>query len=180
MQATGQPSVYEQTVLTIMRRLPPERVLQLVDFARFLEFQTTERCDDRSGEEETETEEEIRASEEKWDELLAKPEAKRVMREMAREAREVYHAGQTTVESHAVVWVSEEEIGQGLPTYLQRVEAGETFLIMKAGKPMAEIKPVVSVPKPLRPFGLCAGEFIVPDGFDDPLPEHIIQEFEGQ
>jgi hypothetical protein len=41
-------------------------------------------------------EEEIRASEEKWDELLAKPEAKRVMREMAREAREEYHAGQTT------------------------------------------------------------------------------------
>jgi len=96
MQATGQLSVYEQTVLTIMRRLPPERVLQLVDFARFLEFQTTERRDDRSGEEETETEEQIRASEEKWDELLAKPEAKRVMREMAREAREDYRTGRTT------------------------------------------------------------------------------------
>ena len=24
--------------------------------------------------------------------------------------------------------------------------------------------------KPLRPFGLCAGEFTVPDNFDDPLP----------
>ena len=36
------------------------------------------------------------ASEEKWDELFAKPEAKRVMREMAREAREDYRAGRTT------------------------------------------------------------------------------------
>ena len=25
--------------------------------------------------------------------------------------------------------------------------------------------------KPLRPFGLCAGEFTVPDDFDDSLPE---------
>ncbi len=33
--------------------------------------------------------------------------------------------------------------------------------------------------KPLRPFGLCAGEFTVPDDFDHPLPEHIIKEFEG-
>jgi hypothetical protein len=33
---------------------------------------------------------------EKWDELLTKPEAKRVMREMAREAREDYRAGRTT------------------------------------------------------------------------------------
>ena len=33
--------------------------------------------------------------------------------------------------------------------------------------------------KPLRPFGLCAGEFTVPDDFDDPLPEEILKEFEG-
>ena len=34
--------------------------------------------------------------------------------------------------------------------------------------------------KPLRPFGLCAGEFTVPDNFDDPLPEYVIEEFEGR
>ena len=33
---------------------------------------------------------------------------------------------------------------------------------------------------PQRPFGLCAGEFTVPDDFDDPLPEHVIEEFEGR
>ena len=27
--------------------------------------------------------------------------------------------------------------------------------------------------QPLRPFGLCAGEFTVPDDFDDPLPPPV-------
>jgi len=30
-----------------------------------------------------------------------------------------------------------------------------------------------------RPFGLAAGEFIVPDDFDQPLPENILRAFEG-
>lgn len=32
----------------------------------------------------------------------------------------------------------------------------------------------------LRPFSLCAGEFSVPKNFDDPLPESIIETFEGK
>jgi len=79
-----------------MRRLPPERILELVDFARFLELQSTKGYDEWLDEEKTETEEEICAGEERWDQLLAQPEAKRVLREMAREAREDYRAGQTT------------------------------------------------------------------------------------
>lgn len=34
--------------------------------------------------------------------------------------------------------------------------------------------------KQLRPFGLCAGEFTVPDDFDAPLPEEILSAFEGK
>jgi len=79
-----------------------------------------------------------------------------------------------------MVQASVDEVGQDLLAYLLRVEAGETVVIVKAGKPMAELKPITSTSKPVRPFGLCAGEFIVPDGFDDPLPENIIQEFEGR
>jgi Protein of unknown function (DUF2281) len=30
----------------------------------------------------------------------------------------------------------------------------------------------------LRPAGLCSGDFTVPDDFDDPLPEEILQSFE--
>ncbi len=31
----------------------------------------------------------------------------------------------------------------------------------------------------LRPYGLCEGDFVVPDDFDEPLPENILQDFEG-
>ena len=32
--------------------------------------------------------------------------------------------------------------------------------------------------RPKRPFGLCAGEFVVPEDFDDPLPPEILVLFE--
>ena len=43
-------------------------------------------------------------------------------------------------------------------------------------------KPIVATQKikKLRPFGLCAGEFVVPEDFDAPLPEEILQAFEGK
>ncbi len=83
-------STHEQTMIDIMRRLPAEQVVQLVNFAYFLELQTTKEYQKWLEEGSPET------GEEKWEELLAEPEAKRVMRSMAREAREEYRAGQTT------------------------------------------------------------------------------------
>jgi antitoxin (DNA-binding transcriptional repressor) of toxin-antitoxin stability system len=76
--------------------------------------------------------------------------------------------------------VNLEDIQQDLSTYLQRVEAGETLVIIRAGKPVAEVKPVVPCVETLRPFGLCAGEFTVPEDFDAPLPEDILNAFEGK
>ena len=75
--------------------------------------------------------------------------------------------------------VSVEEIQRDLWAYLQRVEEGETLVIVRAGKPVAEITPVVPRAEALRPFGLCAGEFRLPDDFDAPLPEDILKAFEG-
>jgi prevent-host-death family protein len=82
--------------------------------------------------------------------------------------------------SSFMVWVSIEEIQRDLSAYLQRVEAGETLVIVQAGQPVAEVKPIGSGAKALRPFGLRVGEFIVPDDFDAPLPEDILKAFEGQ
>jgi antitoxin (DNA-binding transcriptional repressor) of toxin-antitoxin stability system len=78
-----------------------------------------------------------------------------------------------------MVQVSVEEIQRDLAAYLQRVEAGETVVIVRAGQPIAEMKPVALGTKQLRPFGLCAGEFTVPQDFDAPLPEDILNAFEG-
>lgn len=74
--------------------------------------------------------------------------------------------------------VSIEEIKRDLRAFLQRVEAGEEITITQSGKPVAEVKPSDSTPETLRPFGLCAGEVTVPEDFDEPLPESILQEFE--
>ncbi|MEH1920242.1 type II toxin-antitoxin system Phd/YefM family antitoxin [Nostoc sp.] len=79
-----------------------------------------------------------------------------------------------------MTWISVDEIKRDLLGYLQRVEAGETLIIIRGGKPIAEIKPTLKTPNISRPFGLCTGEFIVPDDFDEPLPENIISEFQGK
>ncbi|MEB3231501.1 MAG: hypothetical protein VKJ64_10860 [Leptolyngbyaceae bacterium] len=31
-----------------------------------------------------------------------------------------------------------------------------------------------------RPTGLCSGDFVVPEDFDEPLPDAILDEFEGE
>ena len=79
-----------------------------------------------------------------------------------------------------MVRVSVEDIQQDFAAYLQRVEGGETVIIERAGEPVAEVTPVVPPGGALRPFGLCAGEFRVPDDFDAPLPEDILKAFEGR
>jgi len=48
------------------------------------------------------------------------------------------------------------------------------YLIVQAYQPIAELKPIKTTNKQQRPFGLSAREFSVPDGFDAPLPEEII------
>ena len=72
-----------------------------------------------------------------------------------------------------------DEIQRNLLKYLHQVEAGETFVIVSSDKPIAELRPIASS-KQLRPFGLCTGEFTVPDDFDAPLPEDFLNAFEGK
>lgn len=75
--------------------------------------------------------------------------------------------------------VTIDEIQRDPLKYLHQVEAGETLIIVRSNKPIAELRPIASR-KPLRPFGLCKGEFSVPDDFDAPLPEDLLSTFEGQ
>lgn len=78
------------------------------------------------------------------------------------------------------VEVTVEEIERDISAYLDRVEIGETLVIMRAGKPLAEMKPILPPSTSLRPFGLCEGEFTVPEDFDAPLPDDIVRAFEGR
>ncbi len=76
--------------------------------------------------------------------------------------------------------VEVEEIGRNLHAYLQHVERGETVVILRDGKPVAEIKPAPKNGQNLRPYGLCNGDFSVPDDFDAPLPKEVLKHFEGE
>ena len=78
-----------------------------------------------------------------------------------------------------MIQISVEDIQQNLLVYLQQVEAGETLVIVRDGQPVVEMKPVKTGAETLRPFGLCVGEFTVPEDFDAPLPEDLLQVFEG-
>jgi len=87
--------------------------------------------------------------------------------------------------------ISLEEMQRDLLCYLWQVEQGETVIVTRAGQPVAEIRPAsrphsydtapeeAAQKEKLRPIGLAAGEFTVPDDFDDPLPEEIVRLFEG-
>ncbi|MGA1823109.1 MAG: type II toxin-antitoxin system Phd/YefM family antitoxin [bacterium] len=79
-----------------------------------------------------------------------------------------------------MVTVSVEEIKQNFLRWLRKVEAGEKVIILKSNKSIAQIIPIQSDDSELRPMGLCRGEFTVPDDFDAPLPEEVMQQFEGK
>ena len=81
---------YEQKLIGIIRRLPLERISQVIDFAQFLELQITktheEILDDVN-------EEEIAEENVQWDALLATDESQRLLEKMADEALAEIQAG---------------------------------------------------------------------------------------
>ena len=60
---------------------------------------------------------------------------------------------------------------------VDQAAAGEEIIIAKAGKPVARLVPLAeSAPK--RRLGLLAGKLTVPENFDDPLPDELLEAFE--
>ena len=62
---------------------------------------------------------------------------------------------------------------------LQHVAAGEEITITKRGAPVARLVPV-ETKKGKRRLGFYKGKFTVPDDFDAPLPDEILDAFEGK
>lgn len=66
-----------------------------------------------------------------------------------------------------------------LSRILEEVAAGAEVIIAKAGKPMARLTPIHSTPREKK-LGLLEGKIQVPDDFNAPLDEEILQAFEGR
>lgn len=86
-------------------------------------------------------------------------------------SRRCYTAGVATV--------TLQELQRDPAALLDRVEAGEHLVVARGGRPVAELRPIPAIHPHPRPFGLCAGEFTVPDDFDSPLSEEVLRGFEG-
>lgn len=62
---------------------------------------------------------------------------------------------------------------------LAKLRPGDKVLICRRNKPIAEIRALPAPPRKPRPFGLDAGKFVVPTSFFEPLPDEILNAFEG-
>ena len=77
-----------------------------------------------------------------------------------------------------MISVNVHEAKTHLSRLLERVAAGEEILISKAGKPMAKLTPFYK-PQANRVPGLDKGVIQIPDDFDAPLPDDVLELFES-
>ena len=67
-----------------------------------------------------------------------------------------------------------------LSRYLKEIEAGESILLCRHNVPIAEIRPLPKQRKTPRRLGTAKGKVTVPPEFFEPLPEEVLQTFEGR
>ena len=56
---------------------------------------------------------------------------------------------------------------------------GEPVVIARAGRPVVRLVPITAGPTK-RELGTLRGKLVVKDDFDAPLPEELVDRFEGQ
>ena len=66
-----------------------------------------------------------------------------------------------------------------LSKLLSDVELGEEIIIANRGVPVAKLIPFHGAPNRRASLGQDRGRFVVPENFNDPLPEYILADFEG-
>jgi prevent-host-death family protein len=64
-----------------------------------------------------------------------------------------------------------------LSRLLRRVAAGEEIVITRTGRPIARLVPADAAPQ--REFGVDRGVFSVPEDFDAPLGDDVLDSFES-
>jgi len=66
-----------------------------------------------------------------------------------------------------------------LSELVEQARQGETIVIAKAGTPMAKLVPMHEGPRRKIKFGSMKGEFVEAPDFDAPLPDELLDLFEG-
>lgn len=77
-----------------------------------------------------------------------------------------------------MITVDLSEAEANCPNLVQRAAEGEEVVIAKAGRALARLVPPENpATHEPRPLGLLKGLVKVPDNFDDPLPDDILDAF---
>jgi prevent-host-death family protein len=63
--------------------------------------------------------------------------------------------------------VNIHEAKTNLSRLIEDAVKGEAFIIAKAGKPLVKVVPLATTEKPPRRLGTLAGQFLVPEDFDE-------------
>ena len=72
-----------------------------------------------------------------------------------------------------------QEAKTHLSKHIADLKAGDRIILCRRNRPVAEILPLNSGMDEPRPVGLGRGLAEVPDSFFDPLPDDILDDFEG-
>ena len=79
-----------------------------------------------------------------------------------------------------MVHVNVHEAKTHLSRYLERVERGETIILCRHNRPIAEIRPLAAAVGKARRFGLDRGLVVIEPEFFKPLDEDTLRAFSGE
>jgi antitoxin (DNA-binding transcriptional repressor) of toxin-antitoxin stability system len=72
------------------------------------------------------------------------------------------------------------EVKAKLSEYLEAVAQGEKVVICKRNTPIAELRAITPARTEPRKVGGAAARLAVPESFFEPLPDDVLEEFEGR
>ena len=72
-----------------------------------------------------------------------------------------------------------QEAKTHLSRHIAGLKAGDRIILCRRNRPVAEIRPLEGGTDEPRPVGLGRGLAEVPDSFFDPLPDDVLDAFEG-
>lgn len=67
-----------------------------------------------------------------------------------------------------------------LSDVIAKLRPGDRVVLCRRNRPVAEIRPLPTSSLEPRPVGLGKGDVVMPPSFFEPLPEDVLDSFEGK
>ncbi len=79
-----------------------------------------------------------------------------------------------------VIRLNMREAKTHLSKHIAKLKAGDRIILCRRNRAIAEIRPIVEPAGEPRPIGLGKGLAEIPDSFFEPLPDEVLDRFEGK